>query len=65
MMFGEEAIAKGYLQQDDLEKALTLQQDSRAENDQVKFIGEILIDMNLMTEKQVLDVLTALHAQNA
>ena len=55
-MFGEEAISKGYLQRDDLDKALVQQKANRTGDNQEQFIGVILIDMNFMTEKRQLIV---------
>ena len=56
-MFGEEAIQKGYLRREELEKALVEQERIKQEKGKNLFLGEVLVELKLMTEKQVLDVL--------
>ena len=63
MLFGEQAIAKGYLQGAQLAQALEEQERGGAQDGVNRFIGEILIELGFMTERQVLDVLNTLHAR--
>ena len=61
-VFGKEALKKGYIDHDGLNRALEEQARLKAENRKECFLGEVLIELNLMTEKQVLDVLNTLRA---
>ncbi len=61
-VFGREALKKGYIDQDGLNRALEEQTRLKTENEKECFLGEVLIELNLMTEKQVLDVLNTLRA---
>ena len=60
-LFGEEALEKGYLQAEQLREALAEQERISREEHSERFLGEILVTLGYMTEKQVLDVLNTLH----
>ena len=62
-LFGEVAIEKGYLQPEQLQKALDEQERMDRDDGGNRFLGEVLIELGYMTEKQVLDVLNAVHAR--
>ena len=62
-LFGEVAIEKGYLRPEQLQTALTEQERIDKEEGGNRFLGEVLIEMGYMTEKQVLDVLNAVHVR--
>jgi uncharacterized protein (DUF433 family) len=60
-LFGELALQKGYLTPEQLSAALEVQDREAREQQAYRFIGEILVDLGYMSEKQVLDCLNALH----
>ena len=60
-MFGEVAFEMGFVTTDQLYQALTIQAKAEAERKQYRFLGQILIDLGHMNEKQVLEVLKVLH----
>jgi hypothetical protein len=62
-LFGELAVQKGYLTAEQLGAALGVQEHEAREQRAYRFIGEILVDLGYMTEKQVLDCLNALHVR--
>ncbi len=59
--FGELALHKGYLTAEQLATALAMQEHEGSREPRCRFIGEILIELGYMNEKQVLDCLNALH----
>ncbi len=61
-MFGEVAFEKGYISVEQLYEALSIQARDEVRGRPYRFLGQILIDLGYMTEKQVLDVLNELHA---
>ena len=60
-MFGEAAFEKGFITTAQLYEALSLQAKMEASSERRKFLGEILVELGYMTDKQVLDVLNELH----
>ncbi len=62
-MFGEVAFEKGYISTAQLYEALQIQAQQEAENRPRKFLGEILVDLEYISEQQVLEILTELHGQ--
>ena len=54
------AIKKGFICADDLVKVLTIQVGEDVNNAPHRFMGEILFDLGVMTDKQVEDVLSTL-----
>jgi len=62
-MFGEVAFEKGHISTAQLYEALQIQAQQEAENRPRKFLGEILVDLEYITEQQVLEILTELHGQ--
>lgn len=63
-MFGEVAFEKGFITTAQLYEALAVQAHQEAENLSRKFLGEILVDLQYITEQQVLEILTELHGQS-
>ena len=61
-LFGEVAFEKGFINSEQLYEALSLQAKAEASNKPYKFLGQILIELGYLTEKQVLDVLNEIHA---
>ncbi len=62
-MFGEVAFEKGFLTTAELYESLTIQARLEAENKPWRFLGEILVELGYMKEKDVLEVLTELHCR--
>ena len=60
-MFGEVAFELGFVTTDQLYKALTIQARDEVEKRPYRSLGQILIDLGHMDEKQVLEVLNVLH----
>jgi len=60
-MFGEVAFEMGFVTTDQLYKALTVQARAEVEKKTYRSLGQILIDLGFMSEKQVLEVLKVLH----
>ena len=60
-LFGEAAFEMGYVNTAQLYEALTIQARQEVEGHPRRFLGEILVNLGYVTEKQVLDVLTRLH----
>jgi len=60
-MFGEVAFEMGLVTTDELYKALTIQAKEEVEKKPYRSLGQILIDLGHMNEKQVLEVLKILH----
>ncbi|MFN0057042.1 MAG: hypothetical protein ACKVX7_01170 [Planctomycetota bacterium] len=60
-MFGEVAFEKGYITTAQLYEALSRQAHQEAENGPRQFLGEILVELRYMNEKQVLEILTEMH----
>jgi hypothetical protein len=63
--FGELAFEMGIVTTDQLYQALAAQAKDEAEKRPARFLGQILIDLGHMNEKQVLDVLKVLHGPKA
>lgn len=61
-MFGEVAFEKGYISVEELYEALSIQARDEVMGRPYRFLGQILIDLGYMSEKQVLEVLNELHA---
>ena len=61
-MFGEVAFEMGFVTTDQLYQALTIQAKEEAAKRPYRFLGQILIDLGHMNEKQVLEVLKVLHS---
>ena len=61
-MFGEVAFEMGFVTTDQLYQALTIQAKEEAAQRPYRFLGQILIDLGHMNEKQVLEVLKVLHS---
>jgi hypothetical protein len=61
-LFGEVAFEKGYLTSDRLYEALAIQARDEARNMPYRFLGQVLLDLGYLTERQVLDVLNELHS---
>jgi hypothetical protein len=60
-MFGEVAFEKGYISSEHLYEALAIQARAEVLGRPYRFLGQILIDLGAMTEKQVLEVLNEIH----
>jgi hypothetical protein len=60
-LFGEVAFERGFLTSEQLYEGLAAQAKIEARNEPYKFLGEILIGLGYLTEKQVLEVLRELH----
>ena len=56
--FGITAVAKGFITPDDLVKGLAIQITEDIRNTPHRLLGEIFFDMNIMTDKQVEEVLS-------
>ena len=63
-LFGEAAFEKGHITTAQLYEALSVQARMESEGSRRKFLGEILIELGFMTEKQVLGILNELHDVN-
>jgi hypothetical protein len=63
--FGEVAVEKGYVSEERLAQALKEQDRASREQKIDRFVGEILLELGFMTEKQVLDVLSTVHDHHA
>ena len=61
--FGMIAIEKGYANEKQLLKALSIQVQENLENGRHRLIGEILVDLGIMNYKQVDEVVTAVIDQ--
>ena len=61
-LFGEVAFENGYVTTEQLYEALTFQAKSEVQGRPYRFLGQILIDLGFMSESQVLEVLSELHA---
>jgi len=55
--FGFIAIKKGFISNDDLIKALNIQVTEEHENKRHRLLGEIFFDLNVMTDRQIEEVL--------
>ncbi len=64
-MFGEVAFEMGFVTTDQLYHALTIQAKEEAAKKPYRFLGQILIDLGHMNEKQVLEVLSVLHSSRS
>jgi len=60
-LFGEVALERGFVTTDKLYEALTIQARAEAEKKPYRALGQILIELGYMTEKQVLEVLKVIH----
>ena len=63
-LFGEAAFEKGYITTAQLYEALSVQAKMEADGSRRKFLGEILIELGFMSDKQVLEILNELHDVN-
>jgi hypothetical protein len=63
-LFGEIAIAKGYVTKQQVREALVLQED-HARRGAPKLIGVLLVELKHLTPEQVMDVLEAHEARVA
>ena len=61
-LFGEVAFEKSFIDAEQLYEALAVQAKAEARNQPYKFLGEILLELGYLTEKQVLEILNELHA---
>ena len=61
-LFGEVAFEKGLVTSDQIYEALAIQAKAEARNKPYKFLGQILMDLGYLSDKQVLEVLNELHA---
>ena len=64
-LFGEVAVEKGYVDLNQIKQALHEQDRLVKEDRAYRFVGEILVEMGHMNDKQVLDVLTTVHEHDA
>ncbi len=55
--FGEIAVQLGYITTGQLQEALATQEESVSRGAAHRFVGQILIDLGHMTEKQAIEVL--------
>lgn len=63
-LFGEVAVEKGYITAAQLTQAL-IEQDRICQDEQrYRFVGEILVELGHMSDRQVLDVLSVVHEGN-
>lgn len=62
-LFGEAAFEMNYVTTAQLYEGLTVQARAEAEGEPRKFLGEILVELGYMSDKQVLEVLTELHGK--
>lgn len=60
-LFGEAAFEMGLVTTAQLYEALTVQARLEARRQPHRFLGEILVELGYINERQVLEVLTALH----
>lgn len=58
--FGVIALEKGFITADDLIKALTIQANENIKKGHHRLIGEILLGMELMSAKQIEEVVSAI-----
>jgi hypothetical protein len=58
--FGVIALEKGFITADDLIKALTVQANENIKKGRHRLIGEILLGMDLMSAKQIEDVVSTI-----
>jgi hypothetical protein len=58
--FGVIALEKGYITADDLIKALSIQANENIKKGRHRLIGEILLGMDLMSAKQIEDVVSTI-----
>ena len=63
-LFGELAFEKSYISSEQLYEALAIQARDEARGKPYRFLGQILIDLGHLTERQVLEVLNELHAND-
>ena len=62
-LFGKVAQQKGYVTENDVERALKVQRELRQHNHPHKLIGIIMLEMGMISSTQLLDVLKYLDAQ--
>jgi predicted N-acyltransferase len=58
--FGVIALEKGFITADDLIKALTIQANENIKKERHRLIGEILLGMELMSAKQIEEVVSTI-----
>jgi hypothetical protein len=61
-LFGEVAFEKGFINSEQLYEGLAIQAKAEARNKPYKFLGQVLIELGYLTEKQVLEVLNEIHS---
>jgi hypothetical protein len=61
-LFGELAFEKGFVTAAQLYKALTVQAKAEARGEPYRFLGEILLELGYLHDRQVLEILNELHA---
>lgn len=59
--FGMVAVRKGYITQEQLVKALEIQVTENIRDGAPRFVGEILVEQNVMTKLQIRDVLDSME----
>ncbi len=64
-LFGDIAQKKGYISWSQLREALELQIEENSKKGEVRFIGEILYDLNFITKLELKDVLESIDPRGA
>ena len=59
--FGQTAIQKGYVTQNEVDEALVRQKDIRARNEPHKLIGMIMLEMGALGTTELIEVLRELN----
>lgn len=59
--FGTIAVEKGFINTEELMEALSIQANENVEEGKHRLIGQILLDMGLLTESQIDEVVDALN----
>jgi hypothetical protein len=58
--FGSTAIDRGFISKDQCAKALEIQAEENREQGKHRLLGKILMDMKLLTQRQIDDVLNTM-----
>jgi hypothetical protein len=58
--FGSTAIERGFISRDQCRKALQIQAEEIKEKGKHRLLGKILMDMKLLTQRQIDDVLNTM-----
>lgn len=61
-MFGTIAIEKGYISEEQLQRALQYQQKLREDSGSHKLIGLIMLEMNMISSEQLLEILREIES---